>query len=107
MTAQITLRQHERAELALEQEPARTGVVVHGVIAGYEAHSVGRPGEMARFAAPTAVHRAGATSLRRRRSPGTAQPSKPAPVTRAAAIDAATTTSTTAQNDGHQRVLST
>ena len=37
----------------------------------------------------------------------TAQPSRPAPVKRAAVIEAATTMSTTAQNGGHQRVLST
>jgi hypothetical protein len=32
MTAQITLQQYERAELAMERESARIGVLVHGVI---------------------------------------------------------------------------
>ena len=32
MTAQITLRQYENAELAMEQESARTGVLVHTVV---------------------------------------------------------------------------
>lgn len=32
MTAQITLQQYERAELAMEREAARTGVLVHTVI---------------------------------------------------------------------------
>lgn len=32
MTAQITLQQYERAELVMEQESARTGVLVHGAV---------------------------------------------------------------------------
>ena len=32
MTAQITLEQYERAELAMERESARTGVLVHAIV---------------------------------------------------------------------------